>query len=969
MAATIDDLIIKIDVLLSEMERKNRHNNNNGNYRMPVGGNGEETYANLTQTMKNMGDHIIAVSKRFESLEKALGKIDGRTKFGRKEDKGDTTVHNALEEFQKKIKEANAALASMGSTVTMNDSKEFLDSYFASLAEGTKLTEENNAHQYNLLTLEQEIYNNKIKSQNAELEARQKYSDEILAQSETMAKLNENLANFDQEIELINNSVKEFRRKLQEQNQDKYKQIAQTDADKKNVDAEAKLKGDLERSKGYKNGKKKGSSELHDKIAEKKEKWHKATTGRKVGMIAAKGANMAAGAAKAIQSGKMDVSGMADKASQALSMAGPWGAAAGGLIQIFKVMFEMYSKVDKAASDYARSVGGGAHVHRKMASEAAKTADAFKDLKGKIYEADEVLKRMSETSAKIGSNLEYISTLGKRELLSFKEMGIDDEAISNFHTLGVSVENASRDVAKLMGDAASQGLNAKAVTKAFVSNLKMANNLTFARGRKALADMALKAAQLKFNLKDAEQFANKVSTLEGAMTAGAQLSVLGGNFAMQGNPLAMMYHGLNDVEGLQEQMLAMTKGMARWDSKKGQLDISAFDRERLKAMGQATGIDYSDLTSQALNQARVDRVAQQLGGGVSKQLSDYVKNLAYIDENGTAKITYHGANNEEITTDVSKLKDNPELLKYLEAESELKKTKENATIGDIVGETRGIQDKLDDLVKTIKNKIVNLLMKIAGLKDHEKYAMEHGIDLEDKDAMKKLKRAKNAEKFATLGKEYFDPKDIWKFLTVPTLLYHQFDSVSKAINHNASGAMDEVAKAAGMGVYSQGKSHGGKIIGAGGPHEDKVPMLGSNGEYVMTAEATEQFEPVLKAMNDGRYERHSLGGKIGQAIKNGANMMKYTPIGLPFAVMEKLGKTSSGGGNTNHSIKIEFGTLELKIGDLSRVLDSNEVASRLLNNSAFVDNIVKEIGIRANFGYRKDDSSNKFLDSPFVRSF
>jgi hypothetical protein len=97
--------------------------------------------------------------------------------------------------------------------------------------------------------------------------------------------------------------------------------------------------------------------------------------------------------------------------------------------------------------------------------------------------------------------------------------------------------------------------------------------------------------------------------------------------------------------------------------------------------------------------------------------------------------------------------------------------------------------------------------------------------------------------------------------------------------------------------------------------------------------------------------------------------MKYTPIGLPFTAIEKLGKFSSGGDNTNHNIKIEFGTLELKIGDLSRVLDSNEVASRLLNNSSFVDNIVKEIGIRANFGYRKDDSSNKFLDSPFVRSF
>jgi hypothetical protein len=127
----------------------------------------------------------------------------------------------------------------------------------------------------------------------------------------------------------------------------------------------------------------------------------------------------------------------------------------------------------------------------------------------------------------------------------------------------------------------------------------------------------------------------------------------------------------------------------------------------------------------------------------------------------------------------------------------------------------------------------------------------------------------------------------------------------------------------------------------------------SNGEFVVNAEATTRHRPLLERINSG--------------IRNGSNLMRAESImGL------SSGELRRGGGNQKidvSPIKIEFGTLELKIGDLSRVLDSNEVASRLLNNSAFVDNIVKEIGIRANFGYRKDDSSNKFLDSPFVRSF
>jgi hypothetical protein len=154
----------------------------------------------------------------------------------------------------------------------------------------------------------------------------------------------------------------------------------------------------------------------------------------------------------------------------------------------------------------------------------------------------------------------------------------------------------------------------------------------------------------------------------------------------------------------------------------------------------------------------------------------------------------------------------------------------------------------------------------------------------------------------------------------------------------------------------QKKASGGFVSGSGGPTEDAIPARLSNGEFVVNAEATTRHRPLLERINRG--------------IRNGSNLMRTESImGLISGERRELRR---GGGNQKidvSPIKIEFGTLELKIGDLSRVLDSNEVASRLLNNSSFVDNIVKEIGIRANFGYRKDDSSNKFLDSPFVRSF
>jgi hypothetical protein len=69
----------------------------------------------------------------------------------------------------------------------------------------------------------------------------------------------------------------------------------------------------------------------------------------------------------------------------------------------------------------------------------------------------------------------------------------------------------------------------------------------------------------------------------------------------------------------------------------------------------------------------------------------------------------------------------------------------------------------------------------------------------------------------------------------------------------ASGAI-QLATAFAQRQAVQALARGGMVYGAGGPEDDMVPAMLSNGESVMTAEATRRYAPLLSALNE------SVGG-------------------------------------------------------------------------------------------------------------
>ncbi|WP_433850121.1 tape measure protein [Brucella pseudogrignonensis] len=92
-----------------------------------------------------------------------------------------------------------------------------------------------------------------------------------------------------------------------------------------------------------------------------------------------------------------------------------------------------------------------------------------------------------------------------------------------------------------------------------------------------------------------------------------------------------------------------------------------------------------------------------------------------------------------------------------------------------------------------------------------------------------------------------------------------------------------------------GYASGGRVRGPGGPRDDKVLMWGSNGEFMMNANATQKFLPILEAMNAGRLPEFSNGGKI-------AIPAPITPrASIPVPVIPSAAQLVAGSSNTDNS--------------------------------------------------------------------
>ena len=303
-----------------------------------------------------------------------------------------------------------------------------------------------------------------------------------------------------------------------------------------------------------------------------------------------------------------------------------------------------WTKMSQAAADYAKNIGlSGKAMDALRKNTIDLVANAGIGIKYNVSVEELMGLRQNYTK---GTGRQISATNGDLETLAATSKILGDNAsefMARLENFGVSMEDAGSRAGKMFATASKRGIAWENYSKNFLDNISLAQRYTFRNGTRGLESMARKATEINLNMSQAASFADKVSTVEGAITTGAQLQVLGGPFAQMADPIGMLYEGLNDLEGLQDRMVQMFGNLGKFNRQTGEVELSSFNRQRVIAAANSMGIDAGNIFESINSNARRNEIARQLQGNnnINQETADLIKNVATI-KNGQAGVEIGG---------------------------------------------------------------------------------------------------------------------------------------------------------------------------------------------------------------------------------------------------------------------------------------------------------------------------------------
>ena len=318
---------------------------------------------------------------------------------------------------------------------------------------------------------------------------------------------------------------------------------------------------------------------------------------------------------------------------------------------------QMYNAVTKTLNPWMKANDEAMKYARNMGMS-QKTADAYlkrtvdwaaKNNIGILFNksTDELIKLQNKYSDVLGRNVQLTSSQKKDMLAMEKFLGEEGmmDIANNLENFGMGMSDSAEFVKKTFDTATKAGISASKLTHTIRQNIKMAQDYSFQKGLDGLTSMAKKAIALKADMSFVNGFIDKVSTVEGAITTGANLQVLGGTYSMGSDPLSMLYESLNNVEGLFDRAVNMTKGKVFYNSHTGNFEMGAQDRYLMKQAATQMGVDPSKMIDVAFRKASLTRIENQARTNSTlsndKDMMEMVKNLATW-ENGNAVVDIDG---------------------------------------------------------------------------------------------------------------------------------------------------------------------------------------------------------------------------------------------------------------------------------------------------------------------------------------
>ncbi len=310
-------------------------------------------------------------------------------------------------------------------------------------------------------------------------------------------------------------------------------------------------------------------------------------------------------------------------------------------------MVEPWAAADRAASKYAKTV---AMTKAGMDSLRRTTIDnVVKSKLGINYNisTEELLEAQQNYVQSVGRSLRIDKTQQESLAAMHAVMGgRENELAVALENFGVSLNGTADHVGRMFADASKEGLSFEKYSDNVAKNIKIAQNYTFKNGLKGLESMAKKATAIKMDMGQIASLADRVSSVEGSIGVASKLQVLGGPFASAADPLGMMVEGLTDMEGLTDRITKMIGGLGKFNMETGEVEVSAFNKQRIKAAAEAMGVSYDQLMESVHASERRNQISKQIDASASaSRLDDKMKELLKNSgtfENGKAGISVNG---------------------------------------------------------------------------------------------------------------------------------------------------------------------------------------------------------------------------------------------------------------------------------------------------------------------------------------
>ena len=321
-----------------------------------------------------------------------------------------------------------------------------------------------------------------------------------------------------------------------------------------------------------------------------------------------------------------------------------WSDIKRGATEAFRIgkdFLDVWGKIDQAASKFAKTIGTGAVGMERLRKNAIESVQKGRFGAKYNVSADELIGLQETYSNTIGRNIQISASDQENMAAMFRVMGEGGgDFAAKLENFGLSYTDAANKAGKMFKEAGKYGISFDKYSKNVANNIKLAQNYTFKNGIKGLESMAKKATAMKLDMQQVASFADKVSTVEGAINTGAQLQVLGGPFAQFSDPMGMMNEALTDMEGLQDRFEKMIGGLGNFDAQKGEIAISAFDKQRIKVAAEAMGMSYDQVMETAMAKGRQKFIGGQIANkGYTEDEQELLKNIATV-QNGKATVSY-----------------------------------------------------------------------------------------------------------------------------------------------------------------------------------------------------------------------------------------------------------------------------------------------------------------------------------------